>query len=338
VNEDAAMTVIPFPSQHSSGYGNSDISNERDDLIHEPSTIHIHADHTRVRDDFEATVTEAEWKHDARHLGTNALKRKYPLTFSAFNNLSGRVKTVGAVIDPEFRTFKSFLGYMGPRRSKELTLDRIDNSNPRYGPGLCEWKDKKSQARNRRSTILLTHPETGDKVPLMALAEERGVPPSRLRRQRADGWTDEEIFAGKRLARESATVAPGDRWPWHLQADERKVWETRYNQFRRLISPRAYEFRYEFAVRWMRETTLLNSQRITELWEVYGSPGDEGSPAADGRDEMPPNVRDEYDRRTKNQQTLNQSLSEALAGEAAWSAGVSEHIRPRRSPKNVDDD
>jgi hypothetical protein len=302
------------------------MDDEGHDLIHGADAKHTHPDHTQHRD-FEASVSEEQWRLDAETLGTNALKRKYPRTFSAFNNISGRVRTEGAEVDPAFRSFKTFLADMGPRRFKDLTLDRIDNSNPRYGPGLCRWIGKKAQARNRRTTHFVTNAETGERIALVALAEQTGVPASRYRRQLKDGWTDAEIFAGQRLGPSSATVAQAGRWPWELDAKQRKYWEENYRLHRRVVENNRYEFRYEFAIRWLRSIQRDNAEFFVDAFNMFGTLEDEHGPASDGRDKMPTDFREDYDRRVGIEQKSQERLTTALEGEASWRESVSDTDR-----------
>lgn len=55
--------------------------------------------------------------------------------------------------------FKAFASYiekeLGPRPSKNHTLDRIDN-NEGYGPGNLRWATKKQQNLNKRNTVYVT--------------------------------------------------------------------------------------------------------------------------------------------------------------------------------------
>ena len=46
-------------------------------------------------------------------------------------------------------SFRAFLESVGPKSSKELTLDRTDNDRG-YEPGNCRWVDMKTQCSNRR--------------------------------------------------------------------------------------------------------------------------------------------------------------------------------------------
>src|SRR4051794_16153440 len=96
-----------------------------------------------------------EVRQDVRVLSATALKEKYTGTYVSFHAMKyGAQRT--RQIASEFATFAGFLAHVGPRRHKDLTLDRVDNSNPVYGPGFVEWKDKSEQANNRSSTITLT--------------------------------------------------------------------------------------------------------------------------------------------------------------------------------------
>ena len=203
------MTVIPFPSREPSDEEQPSMASDAYDQLLEADVKITHSDDT-WSDDFEGQVKDDQWQQDAVRLGTNELRRKYERSFSSFNSMKQRAKKGEATVHPEFANFKSFFGHMGPRRSPDRTLDRTDHTNPMYGPGLCKWADKKAQARNRRTTNFIRDPRNGQTVSLVALAEEREIPASRLRRQRKDGWTDEEILAGRRTSLRSADLSPAN--------------------------------------------------------------------------------------------------------------------------------
>ena len=71
------------------------------------------------------------------------------------------------------------------------TLDRIDNDKG-YSPENCKWSTKKEQAKNRRTTRLITH--NGETHNLTEWAEILGVDRKFLINRLWRGWSEEEIF------------------------------------------------------------------------------------------------------------------------------------------------
>lgn len=82
----------------------------------------------------------------------------------------------GIRIHPRWARFENFLQDMGDRPDGH-TLDRI-NSDGHYGPGNCRWATPSEQARNRKTTRLLTF--TGRTMTLSEWAHEIGIRPASL--------------------------------------------------------------------------------------------------------------------------------------------------------------
>jgi hypothetical protein len=54
-----------------------------------------------------------------------------------------------------YQSFEEFFADMGERPSRDMTLDRID-TNGNYGPGLCRWASRRTQAHTRNDSVRIT--------------------------------------------------------------------------------------------------------------------------------------------------------------------------------------
>lgn len=77
----------------------------------------------------------------------------------------------GITVCDRWTVFANFLADMG-HRLPGTTLERLDN-NRGYEPENCVWADRKTQARNKRTTRLVTI--NGTQRPLVAVCEEYGL-------------------------------------------------------------------------------------------------------------------------------------------------------------------
>lgn len=99
-------------------------------------------------------------------------------------------------------SFPDFLEDMGPRPSISHSIDRIDNSKG-YSPENCRWATTKEQARNRRSTRLLSH--DGQAMSVAGWEEKMGLRYGTIsNRINKHGWTPARAITTPMKVRETA--------------------------------------------------------------------------------------------------------------------------------------
>lgn len=114
---------------------------------------------------------------------------------------AGRYFARGIAVCQRWLRFENFLADMGHRPSPAHSLDRIDNDKG-YEPGNVRWATAKEQARNRRSSVFVSH--GGVVVTIAEWAERTGLPRKTIEWRIRRGWP----------AHEALTTAPdkANRW------------------------------------------------------------------------------------------------------------------------------
>ena len=177
-----------------------------------------------------ANYTRADVEADIRTLSATELRAKYRQEANSHRNARARA---GSAFDPSWDRFSDFLRDVGPAPGPHLSLDRIDHTNPAYGPGLVRWADKQTQAENRSNTIWTTY--RGKRLSLADFVRETGVPYQTAYSAHGRGLSGDQIAPAARHDKASWTwQGPGgvddfnrdyDRWA-------RKVVDPRFKRYR----------------------------------------------------------------------------------------------------------
>lgn len=173
---------------------------------------------------------ETGFLQDLATLRPQALRSKYKREASSHAAMKRRCGDGSFELDPEWADFRSFLRDMGPHPSSDATLDRIDPSVRRYGPGLCRWATKTEQTVNRRNTVWLEL--SGEKVRLQEFAERLGAPYSTIHAAIARGETPEAIF--RRYASDAHSEVEF-RPAWIENDDALRSFQAKHRSWLRLV-------------------------------------------------------------------------------------------------------
>jgi hypothetical protein len=113
------------------------------------------------------------------------LKRCAP----SYPDYEGRYRARGIGVCDEWKSYMAFKAWaLRNGYRDDLTLDRIDNDQG-YSPDNCRWADRKTQARDRRTSRLIT--VGGRTQVLAAWLEETGVTRSAFHARVRRGWPED---------------------------------------------------------------------------------------------------------------------------------------------------
>jgi hypothetical protein len=112
----------------------------------------------------------------------------------------------GINVCTRWRSFENFLADMGAR-PQGTTIDRIDNLKG-YEPGNCRWADARTQAINRRRTILVDY--RGERMCLFDWSKKLDLPYARTVARYRRGLRGDDLFAQAVIKRYSRVTVPLD--------------------------------------------------------------------------------------------------------------------------------
>lgn len=118
---------------------------------------------------------------------------------TGFDKYGGR----GIAVCVEWGSFERFLADMGPRPSRDHTLDRIDN-NEGYSKENCRWATRNEQANNTRRNHFIEF--DGQALTVAQWAERVGVKQNTLLYRLRRGWPVNEALFGREQCQTRAKI------------------------------------------------------------------------------------------------------------------------------------
>lgn len=105
-----------------------------------------------------------------------------------FKDYGGR----GVKVCPQWDDFEVFLRDMGPKPTRDHTIERKDNDG-NYEPSNCVWATPREQSRNKTNTLFVEY--NGVRMKLADLADELGLSGSRIAGRLRLGWDLDRAIA-----------------------------------------------------------------------------------------------------------------------------------------------
>ena len=97
----------------------------------------------------------------------------------------------GITVCEEWLSFENFYRDMGPRPSRQHSLDRKDN-NGNYCKDNCRWATMKEQQNNRRSNRILEL--GGESLTMSQWSDKIGIRPGTILARLSSGWSVERAL------------------------------------------------------------------------------------------------------------------------------------------------
>lgn len=104
----------------------------------------------------------------------------------------------GRGIEFRFKSLDHFITTVGIKPSLDHSIDRYPDNNGHYEPGNVRWATRSEQARNRRSSRVITY--NGVTQPLTAWADVLGLKPITLSARLRCGWCESCTVSVSKIA------------------------------------------------------------------------------------------------------------------------------------------
>lgn len=138
-------------------------------------------------------VTESRFSHGMSK--SREFKTWTTIKGRCYNKTNKSYKDYGArgiiVCERWLKSFENFYEDMGPKPSRNHSIDRINN-NGNYEPENCKWATKEEQNNNTRVNIYLTY--NNRTLTLSQWAKELDLKYSALQSRLARGWSVEKTL------------------------------------------------------------------------------------------------------------------------------------------------